>query len=139
MWFSMKARWCSKSSEDLVRSTRDGILEVNSTSTIIPFSVMVDDDWWMKAKDRSSITLLQIKSSSANCPRGKVVVFFGNGIYGRIPPRDANIRIYYTITTGFQGNSSSTGDDAALLDTILIGPNRNLRGRRHLSHPCIWR
>jgi hypothetical protein len=89
--------------------------------------VMIDEDWWSEADNsfvyytpRDQVFLQQTS------PDGKVLVFFGNGIYGKVPAKDSTIRIFYTVTAGSDSNSSSTGDDVQLLESITIGPNRSL-------------
>jgi hypothetical protein len=89
--------------------------------------VMINEDWWEEGEysfvyytPKDQIFLQQ------TAPDGKVLVFFGNGVYGKVPPRDSVIRIFYTTTTGFVGNASSVGDDVLLLDQVTIGPSQSL-------------
>lgn len=100
--------------------------------------VMIDEDWWDEGEysfvyytPKDQIFLQQ------TAPDGKVLVFFGNGIYGKVPPRDSNIRIYYTSTSGFEGNSASIGDDVTLLDQITIGPRQSLTVDGISTSPAI--
>jgi hypothetical protein len=53
-------------------------------------------------------------------PDGRVLVLFGNGIYGVIPATGDTIQIMYTTTLGAQGNNASIGDQVLLNSTILV-------------------
>jgi hypothetical protein len=53
-------------------------------------------------------------------PDGKVLLLFGNGIYGVVPPTGSTINVLYTTTVGSQGNSASIGDVVQLLDVVEI-------------------
>jgi len=90
--------------------------------------VMIDNDWWDEAEEGSFVYYGPANTVflQQTAPDGKVLVFFGNGIYGRVPPRGSDIRIYYTETSGFSGNSASIGDEVILIDQINIGPGQVL-------------
>ena len=48
-------------------------------------------------------------------PDGRVLVLFGNGIYGVVPSSGSVIRVLYAVTGGSQGNSASVGDAVSIL------------------------
>jgi hypothetical protein len=53
-------------------------------------------------------------------PDGRVLILFGNGIYGVIPASGNTIQVLYTTTLGAQGNNASIGDTVLLNDTIVV-------------------
>jgi hypothetical protein len=55
-------------------------------------------------------------------PDGRVLVLFGNGIYGVVPSNGSIIKVLYTLTVGSQGNTASIGDIVGLLDIVEISP-----------------
>jgi hypothetical protein len=90
--------------------------------------VMVNDDWWEEAFEGSFVYYGPANTVfiQQTAPDGKVLIFFGNGIYGRVPPRGSSIKIFYTETLGFAGNNASVGDGVDLLDSIAVGPGQIL-------------
>jgi hypothetical protein len=90
--------------------------------------VLIDNVFWTEAIEGSFVYYSQSQPVfiQQTSPDGKVLVFFGNGRYGRIPPRDSVVRIYYTVTLGAAGNDSGIGGDVSLIDRVLVGPNQGL-------------
>ena len=59
-------------------------------------------------------------------PDGRVLLLFGNGTYGSVPPAGETILLYYTLTVGVQGNSASVGDGVSIIDPVNILPGQAL-------------
>jgi hypothetical protein len=83
--------------------------------------VLIDNNWWTIG----SGTFVKYLASDeifipTTSPDGRVLILFGNGIYGVIPPNNSTIKVYYTVTVGSQGNSASVGDPVFLMDIVSI-------------------
>jgi len=82
---------------------------------------LISNEWW----EVGNGTFVKYLASDkvfvpVTSPDGRVLILFGNGIYGVIPPNGSLIAVYYTVTLGSQGNSASVGDSVYLMDIVVI-------------------
>ena len=83
--------------------------------------VIIDNTYWTEGSGTfvkyTPIDQVFIPMTS---PDGRVIILFGNGVYGEIPPVGTKITVRYTTTLGLQGNSVSIGDNVSMIDTVQI-------------------
>lgn len=59
--------------------------------------------------------------------RGNLLIIFGDGVYGEIPPSGADIVVSYLVTEGEAGNGVPPGRD--VIPSFVLPPNQFLQGK----------